>query len=193
MVENIKNFYLKFISGRLGLAVTFWLGGVLVALALNFLISHATTLSQIVILSIATFTHFVLISIAVWNASKLYLGSKLWKWFARLAVVFTIARWLWYLPLLVVTLSGALGFPIISNDYWELNASKFVCQPAEYLNTPEMLVKKDHCATSANSSGELIAVRCQDAGNIRNFIFTKNEQNCLKYLAKLESFRKNNN
>ena len=109
MVERVKNFPLEFISGRQGLFVTFWLYGVLVALTLNLLSSQASTLWQVILLALITFTHFVLIVIAVWNASKLYLGWRLWRWLARILVIFNIAKWLWYLPLFMATILTGLG------------------------------------------------------------------------------------
>ena len=74
MVEGVKIFFQKFISGRLGLAPTFWLYGVLIALILNFLISYVTNLWQLILVTIIMVAHMILIVIAVWNASKLYLG-----------------------------------------------------------------------------------------------------------------------
>jgi hypothetical protein len=121
VVEGLKKFFLKLISGRLGLATTFWLCGVLVALTLNFLTSHATTLWQLILVTAVMFTHFVLIIIAVWNASRLYQGRQIWKWLARIVAILNIAKWLWYFPLLFATLSDASGYPIYSSKYWELN------------------------------------------------------------------------
>jgi hypothetical protein len=103
---------------------------VLVALTLDFLTANVAVLWQVILLAALTFTHFVLIVIAVWNASKLYLGRLIWKWLARIVVVLNVFKWLWYLPLLTVTLSEAVGFPIHSDMYWELNSKKLVCQPA---------------------------------------------------------------
>ncbi|MFA6179140.1 MAG: hypothetical protein WC696_05960 [Candidatus Methylopumilus sp.] len=186
----MKNFFLKFISGRQGLVITFWLYGVLIALTLNFLNSQATTLWQILFLTFITFTHFVLIVIAVWNASRLYLGWRFWKWLARITVLFNVAKWLWFLPLLTVTILSGLGFTIRSSDYWELNWHKDVCQPAEYLITPETLVKKYQCSTSVSTSGEIFFLKCQDNGIAKDYIFAKSEHDCEKNLAKLKDIRK---
>ncbi|PPD51332.1 MAG: hypothetical protein CTY12_08190 [Methylotenera sp.] len=186
----MKNFYLKFISGRLGLGVTFWIFGVLIALLLNFLNSRTSALWQIIVLTSVTFVHFVLIVIAVWNASKLYSGSQIWKWLARIIVILNVAKWLWYLPLLIATLMAGLGFPIHSSDFWELNWHKDICQPAEYLITPEKLVKRYQCSTSISKSGELVFVQCQDRGIARDYIFAKSEHDCEKNLTKLKDLRK---
>ena len=191
MAEGLKDFFLKFISGRLGLAITFWLYGVLVALTLDFLTSKAMAFWQIVLLAIITFTHFVLIVIAVWNASKLYLGSQLWKWLARIVVFLNVVKWLWFLPLLTATILTGSGFTILSSDYWELNWHKDVCQPAEYINTPEMLVKKYECSISVSTSGELIIVQCKDKGIAKDYIFAKSGHDCEKNLTKLKDLRKN--
>lgn len=188
MVEGLKNFFLKFISGRQGLVVTFWFYGVLIALTLNFLTSYATTIWQILLLALISFAHFVLIVIAVWNASKLYLGRRLWKWLARIVVVLNIFKWLWYLPLLIVTLSNALGIPIHSNEYWELNTKKLVCLPAEYQRTPEMLAKRYQCKSSVSLDNQLIMAECRQRSEVGDFMFTTNEQDCQKYLTKLRLF-----
>ena len=190
MVEKIKNFFLKFISGHLGLVVTFWLYGVLVALTFNFLTSHTSALWQVVVMAVVTFVHFILIIPAVWNASKLYQGRRIWKWLARIVALLNVAKWLWYLPLLIASISAALGFTILSSDYWELNWRDYACQPAEYLKTPEML-EKNHCATSVSFNGEIIALRCQNDGVVNDYIFTKSEQDCQKNLTKLKNLRKN--
>lgn len=187
MVESIKNFFLKFISGRLGLLITFWIFGVLIALILDFLTSQAVELWQVITLAIVSFLHFILIVIAVWNASTLYTDNKLWVWLSRVVVVLNIIKWLWYLPLLISTISNALELPLNSDSYWELNARKFVCESVDYSRTPEILAKEYHCATSTNPNSELIAMRCENEGNVGDFIFTKNEQDCLKYLAKLKA------
>jgi len=186
MVESIKSFFLRFLSGRFGLANTFWIYGVLIALTLDFLTSYVSALWQVVFLAAFIFTHFVLIVIAVWNASKLYIGRQLWKWLARIAVIFNVFKWLWYLPLLIVTLSNALGFPIYSDQYWELNAKKLICKPATYQSTPEMLVKRYQCNSSLNLDKKLIMMRCAQGGEVGDFLFTKNEQDCQKYLTKLK-------
>ena len=188
MVEGIKNFFLKFISGRLGLAPTFWLCGVSIALTLDFLTSHVATLWQVNFLAVLTFTHFVLIVIAVWNAAKLYLGWQLWKWLARIALVLNVLKWLWYLPLLAMTLSEALGFPIHSNEYWELNTKSSVCEPAEYLRTPKMLAKKYQSQSSVSLDNQLFMTRCWQGNEVGDFLFTKNEQDCQRYLTKLKVF-----
>ena len=193
MVEKLKSFFLKFISGRLGLAVTFWLYGVLVAVTLDFLTSHAQALWQVVVLAVITFVHFILIIPAVWNASQIYQGKPIWKWLARVVALLNVAKWLWYLPILAATISAALGLTILSSEYWELNWRDYVCQPAEYLKTPEMLEmleKKYHCASTVSTNGEIVAVRCQSDGIINDHIFAKSEQDCQKYLTKLKSLHK---
>lgn len=188
MVESIKNFFFKFISGHFGLAITFWLYGVLVALTLDFLTSHVTTLWQVIFLAVITLTHFGLIVIAVWNASKLYLGKSHWKWLARIVVFLNVFKWLWYLPLLIAISSNALGFPIHSNEYWKLNTKGFVCEPAEYLGTPKMLAAKYKCKSSLSLDNQLIMTRCWQGSEVRDFLFTKNEQDCQKYLTKLKFY-----
>lgn len=193
MVEGLKDFLIKFISGRQGLAITFWLYGVLVALTLDFLISHAVALWQVFFLATITFTHFVLIVVATWNASKLYIGRQLWKWLAKTTVVLNVFKWLWYLPLLTVTLSNAIGFPIHSNEYWELNPKKLTCQPVEYQDTPEMLAKRYQCESTLNSDKKLIMTRCSQGNEVGDFLHTKNQQDCQKYLAKLNPLLKKNN
>jgi hypothetical protein len=190
MVERIKTFFREFISGRLGLATTFWLCGVLIAVTLNYLTSSATMLWQIVPLAFVAFIHFVLIVIAVWNASKLFTGWRLWKWLARIVVSLNVVKWLWYLPVLIPTISSALGFPIYSNNYWELDARQFVCRKAEFLHTPERLARKYKCATSVNSNIDLIALRCMDNGNMTDYIFAMSETSCQKNLAKIQHLRK---
>ena len=191
MVERLRNFFLKFISGRLGLPITFWLYGVLIALTLDFLTTKVTTLWQVILVATITFVHLVLIVIAVWNASKLYLGSQYWKWLARTAVFLNVVKWLWYLPILIPTMFSALGFPIYSNSYWQLDARQFVCRKAEYLYTPSILARKYSCTTSVNSNNELVALRCTDGdGNLGDYIFTMTEKDCQKYLAKIEHLRK---
>ena len=185
----MKDFFLKFISGRLGLAPTFWVCGVLIALILDFLTSHATTLWQLVLVTAVMFTHFVLIIIAVWNASKLYTGRLVWKWLARIVAILNVAKWLWYLPPLAATFSAALGFPIHSNEYWELNTRKLVCEPAEYLRTPEMLAKKYMCKNSASLDGKVTMTRCWQGSETGDFLFSKNEQHCQEYLIKFKFFK----
>ncbi len=108
------------------MAITFWVYGVLIAITLDFLTSYVSVLWQVVFIAALTFTHFILIVIATWNASKLYMGRQLWKWLAKIVVVLNVFKWLWYLPLLTVTLSNALGFPIHSDEYWELNSKKLI-------------------------------------------------------------------
>jgi hypothetical protein len=191
LVESLKNFFLKFISGRLGLATTFWLCGVLVAITLNFLTSHVTTLWQLILVTVVMIIHLILIVIAVWNASKLYTGMPLWKWLSRVIAILNAVRWLWYLPLLIASISAALGFPIHSSNYWELNWHKYICQPAEYQNSPDKLVDKYSCTSSVSTNGELIALRCQDNGMPHDYIFTKTEQDCQKNLTKLKDLHRN--
>jgi hypothetical protein len=41
--------------------------------------------------------HALLITIAVWNAAKLYSGRSLWKWSAKLLAILSSAKWLWIL------------------------------------------------------------------------------------------------
>ena len=190
MVERLKSFFLKFISGRLGLAVTFWLYGVLVALTLDFLTSQTSALWQIVVMVVAEIIHFVLIIPAVWNASKLYQGKRIWKWLARIVALLNVAKWLWYLPLLVATISAAYGFSMHSSDYWELNTQKLVCQPAEYLRTPEMLTRKYQCKSSVSADNKLIMTRCWQGNQAGDFLFARNVQDCQKYLTKLKTYKR---
>ena len=191
MVERIKNFFLKFISGRLGLAVTFWLYGVLVALTLDFLTSQTSALWQVVVLAVVTFVHFILIIIAVWNASQLYQGKSIWKWLARVVALLNVAKWLWYLPLLIASISAALGFTTLSSDYWELNAHELSCKPALYQHTPENIMKKyQECTTILNTSRDLIDLRCQSEEINGDFFYTKSSKDCNKYLAKLVALKK---
>ena len=190
MVEGLKSIFLKFISGRLGLAITFWLYGVLVALTLDFLTSQTAALWQITVLAVAEFIHFVLIIPAVWNASKLYQGKSIWKWLARILALLNVAKWLWYLPLLVATISAAYGFSMHSSDYWELNTQKLVCQPAEYLRTPEMLTRKYQCKSSVSADNKLIMTRCWQGNQAGDFLFARNVQDCQKYLTKLKTYKR---
>ena len=191
MVEKIKNFFLKFISGQLGPVVTFWLYGVLVALTFNFLTSHTSALWQVIVMAVVTFVHFILIIPAVWNASKLYQGRRIWKWLARIVALLNVAKWLWYLPLLVATISAALGFPIHSSEYWELNAHELYCKPALYQHTPESIMKKyQGCTTILNASEDLIDLRCQSEEINGDFLYTKSSKDCNKYLAKLVALKK---
>jgi hypothetical protein len=188
MVEALKAFFLKFISGRLGLAVTFWLCGVVVAFTLNFLTSHSTTIWQVVTLALITFTHFLLITIAVWYASGLYLGNKLWKWLARIIVIFSIARWAWYAPLYFATIVNAFGITVHSEQYWQINSHDYVCAPADYTKTPDLLVTRYGCIQEMSKDDKLIMLTCQQANVEMYLMFTKNERDCQSYLTKLKHF-----
>jgi len=189
MVGRLKSFFLNFICGRLGLAITFWFYGVLIAITLDFLTSKATALWQVILISAIAFFHFILIVIAVWNASKLYLGRWLWKWLARIAVFLNVVKWMWYFPLLFATISNVIGLSIHSNTYWELNTRKLVCEPAEYLRTPEMLAKKYQCKSSVSLDGKVTMTRCWQGSEAGDFIFSKNKQDCLEYLTKIKRFK----
>ncbi|WP_020183137.1 hypothetical protein [Methylotenera sp. 1P/1] len=184
MVESLRKFFRDFISGRLGLPITFWLYGVLIALTLDFLTSKATTLWQVVLIVTITLVHLVLIVVAVWNASKLYLGSRYWKWLARLVVIINVFKWLWHLPLLASTLSSALGFPIYSDKYWLMGIKNntYVCERPEYFDTPERLAKRKNCGMKVDPKGELIGVRCHKG----LYVYTYNKETCLKYLNRIK-------
>ena len=145
---------------------------------------------QTVLLAVIAFIHFVVIVVAVWNASKLYSGWRLWKWLARIAVIFNVLKWLWYLPVLVPTMFSALGFPIYSDNYWQLDVHEFACRKVEYLDTPELLARKYKCATSVNPNNDLLALRCKDDGRLKDYIFTMNEKSCQKYLGKIQDLQK---
>jgi hypothetical protein len=121
-----------FIYGGYGLPITFWILGVLIATVLGAVTKGITTHGKWVFLAGIAVIHALLITIAVWNAAKLYLGRSLWKWSAKLLAILSVAKWLWFLPDFLVTLLSAIGIPIHSSEYWDLNACKLTCEPALY-------------------------------------------------------------
>lgn len=139
---------------------------------------------QTVLLAVIAFIHFVVIVVAVWNASKQYIGSPFWKWLARLVVVSNVFKWLWHLPSLAVLLSGALGFPVYSDKYWLMGIrnNTYACERPEYFDTPERLAKRENCGMKVDPKGEFIGVRCHKG----LYLYTYNKETCLKYLNRIK-------
>ena len=187
-MQNIKENYFKFISGRFGLPITFWFFGVLVAAALDFLIKNTTALWQLVGVTLIVIIHLVLITIAVWNAAKAYRGSRIWSWAAKLVAIAGVVKWLWFSPDLVVTFLGAFGMPIHSNDYWDMNPRSLTCAPALYQRTPESIQKRyEGCIYTESANSEVINVRCHSNEMNAEFFYTRNLNDCNKYIEKLRA------
>ena len=188
---NIKNTFSKFISGGYGLPITFWILGVLIATVLGVATKGITTHGQWVFLAGIAIIHALLITIAVWNASKLYSGRSVWKWSAKLLVILSAAKWLWFLPDFLVTFLSAIGISIHSSEYWDLNARILTCEPALYQLTPESIQKRyEGCVYAESVNGEVINLRCKSAEINTEFFYTRNQNDCNKYLEKLQVLRK---
>ena len=186
--NKLKEFFSKLISGGFGLAITFWIFGVLVAATLYLLIKNTTALWQLVVVTLIVINHLVLITIAVWNAAKTYTGSRIWSWGAKLVVIAGVAKWLWLLPDFVVTFLGAFGMPIYSNDYWNMNSSKLTCAPALYQRTPESIQRRyEGCVYNESANGEVINLRCRASDINAEFFYTRNLGDCNKYIEKLRA------
>ena len=184
--NKTKAFFSKLLSGGFGLPVTFWIFGVLIAAALGLLTKNVGALWQLVVITLIVIVQFVLITIAVWNAAKAYTGARIWSWGAKLVVIAGVAKWLWYLPDLVVIFLGVSGIQLHSSEYWSINVRERTCEPTLYQRTPDRLQKiYKRCAPSQSADGKIIALRCQSSEINADFFYTKNLNDCQKSLEKL--------
>jgi hypothetical protein len=186
--NKFKELFSKLISGGFGLAITFWIFGVLVAATLDLLIKNTTALWQLNVVTLIVIIYLVLITIAVWNAAKAYTGARIWSWGAKLVVIAGVAKWLWFLPDLVVTFLAAFGMPIHSRDYWDMNPRKLTCMPALYQSTPESIQRRyEGCVYTESANGEVINLRCRAADINAEHFYTRNLADCNKYIEKLRA------
>jgi hypothetical protein len=186
--NKTKAFFKKLLSGGFGLPVTFWIFGALIAIVLGLLTKNIGGLWQLVVITLIIVTHLVLITIAVWNAAKAYTGARIWSWGAKLVAIAGVAKWLWFLPDLVVTFLGAFGIPVHSSDYWDMNPRTLTCTPALYQRTPESIQRRyEGCVYTESANGEVINLRCRASDINAEFFYTRNLADCNKYIEKLRT------
>jgi hypothetical protein len=84
---RIANLY----EGNYGLLKTYWLygvlGGIVMGLVLGFTMGVAQSLVVTLLALAGLWAYQILVSIAIWNAARKYLGSKLWSVLARVGAV----------------------------------------------------------------------------------------------------------
>ena len=84
-------FVRKFLSGGFGLAITYWVGGVLVGNILGSLLVGLVESSSSLTLALSTlilvFLYHVCYTVAVWRAANAYHGPKGWAIAVKVIVV----------------------------------------------------------------------------------------------------------
>jgi hypothetical protein len=109
-----------------------------------------------------------------------------WNWGAKLLEISGVAKWLWFLPDLAAAFLGAVGIPIHSSSYWDMNPHNLTCTPALYQLTPESIQKRyEGCIYTESASGEVINLRCRTREINAEFFYTRNLDDCNKYIEKL--------
>jgi hypothetical protein len=100
-----KDFFERLANGDLGLARTYWLCGVLVALVVSLISSFITSTRVItVFMAIYTIGYGVPWALGTWRAARKYEGPKIWAVLARVAIVLSVIG-------MVITLLILFGLP----------------------------------------------------------------------------------
>lgn len=187
-----KAFISKLLAGGFGLPVTFWLFGVLFTLFLDFSQKNwVATKSIFLVFVVIVIFHLYVITVAVWNAAKKYKGHQFWAYAAKAIAVIGVIKWVLAMPDLIVGFLSVIGITTHSSEYWELDVRNLTCQPALYQYTPERMERKyQGCVSTKSSNGEVINLRCRPDEINAEFFYTRNLNDCNKYLAKLQVLRK---
>lgn len=85
-----KPFFSKLASGDFGLAKTYWIFGVLVGIAVNFIVSTAGAVGSLNIIYFVALLHtlyFFPLSFGTWRAADRYTGNKIWAILAKIAII----------------------------------------------------------------------------------------------------------
>lgn len=78
------------LSGRFGLARTYWLWGVLSGIPWGIVLSLVTPGSTPAILAVlALVVYYVIVHVGIWRAASQYQGAKVWAILAKIAVLIT--------------------------------------------------------------------------------------------------------
>lgn len=94
-VEYSQSSFDDFIAGRMSLAKTFWLYGILIGFVLGFLCGYFAEMYEQHWLYIFPFAYYAVVTVAVWNCATLYTKQKLenkqpygWAIAAKIYMVF---------------------------------------------------------------------------------------------------------
>lgn len=87
-MNNISDLW----NGRVGLAKSYWLWGVLSGIPWGVALSLLTPGSNLAILVVlAFFAYYVIVHVGIWRAASEYEGAKTWAILAKIAVAITPA------------------------------------------------------------------------------------------------------
>ena len=89
----LKDYYNKFINGKISLPISFWLVGLIGIMVVSLLITALLYFLNILnnpLLRILGFPYLIIASIGIWKSSDNYKGPKAWSVGAKIMVVIWI-------------------------------------------------------------------------------------------------------
>jgi hypothetical protein len=89
-LKLLKDYYNKFIDGKISLPVSFWLVGLIGIMAVSSLITALLYFLNILsnpLLRILVFPYLIIASIGIWQSSDNYKGPKAWSLGAKIMVI----------------------------------------------------------------------------------------------------------
>jgi hypothetical protein len=89
----LKDYYNKFINGKISLPISFWLVGLIGIMVVSLLITALLYFFNILnnpLLRILGFPYLIIASIGIWQSSDNYKGPKAWSIGAKIMVVIWI-------------------------------------------------------------------------------------------------------
>jgi len=94
-LKLLKDYYNKFIDGKISLPVSFWLVGLIGIMAVSSLITaflYFLNISSNPLLRILVFPYLIIASIGIWQSSDNYKGPKAWSLGAKIMVIVWIVH-----------------------------------------------------------------------------------------------------
>jgi len=94
-LKLLKDYYNKFIDGKISLPVSFWLVGLIGIMAVSSLITaflYFLNISSNPLLRILVFPYLIISSIGIWQSSDNYKGPKAWSLGAKIMVIVWIVH-----------------------------------------------------------------------------------------------------
>ncbi len=110
-LRGILGFPYRVVRGDAGLALTYWLYGVVGTSVLAMLVRHLGSTPALAVVVVYT----ILVWIGVWNAASRYEGKKIWRWLAKTMVVLAIVA----MVLIAIVVLGVLPNIGPSEFNWE--------------------------------------------------------------------------
>lgn len=92
-LKLLKDYYNKFINGKISLPISFWLVGLIGIMVVSLLITGLLYFLNILnnpLLRILGFPYLIIASIGIWQSSDNYKGPKAWAIGAKIMVVIWI-------------------------------------------------------------------------------------------------------